>query len=122
MCSGLIQLTFIIQNIYLVKKLSIVSFETWSLTLREKHTLRVFENKVIRKIFVSKRDEIVGEWRKLHNSELHALYSSPKIIGNFKSGRLRWAGHVARMEQYRNAYRVLERKPEIKRPLGRTRR
>ena len=79
--------------------------ETWSLTFREEHRLRVFENKVLRKIFGSKRDEIAGEWRKLHNAELHALYSSPNIIRNLKSRRLRWAGYVARMKQSRNAYR-----------------
>ena len=67
----------------------------------------MFENKVLRKIFGSKKDEITGEWRKLHNSELHALYSSPNIIRSLKSRRLRWAGHVARMEQSINAYRVL---------------
>ena len=81
----------------------------------------MFENKVLRKIFGAKRDEITGEWRKLHNVELHALYSSPNIISNLKSRRLRWAGHVARMEQSRNAYRVLLGRPEGKRPLGRPR-
>ena len=96
--------------------------ETWSLSLREEHRLRAFENKVLRKIFGSKTDEITGEWRKLHNAELHALYSSPNIISNLKSRRLRWARHVARMEQSRNAYRVLVGKPEGKRPLGRPRR
>ena len=96
--------------------------ETWSFTLREKHRLRVFENKVLRKIFGAKKDEITGEWRKLHMAELHALYSSPNIIRSINSRRLRWAGHVARMEQSRNAYRVLEGKPEGKRPLGRPRR
>ena len=96
--------------------------ETWSLTLREVHRLRVFENKVLRKIFGANRDEIIGEWRKLHNAELHGLYSSPNIIRNLKSRRLSWAGHVARMEQFRNAYRVLVGKPESKRPLGRPRR
>ena len=93
--------------------------ETWSLTLREKHRLRVFENKVLRKIFGAKKDEITGEWRKLHNAELHAFYSSPNIVRNLKSRRLRWAEHVARMGQSRNAYRVLVGKPEGKRPLGR---
>ena len=82
----------------------------------------MFENKVLRKLFGAKRDEITGEWRKLHNSELHALYSLPNIIRNLKSRRLRWAGHVACMEQSRNAYRVLVGKPESKRPLGRPRR
>ena len=96
--------------------------ETWSLTLREEHRLRVFENKVLRKIFEAKKDEITGEWRKLHNAELHALYSLPNIIRSLKSRRLRWAGHVARMEQSRNAYRVLVGKPEGKRPLERPRR
>ncbi|KAJ4442256.1 hypothetical protein ANN_12122 [Periplaneta americana] len=96
--------------------------ETWTLTLREEHRLRVFENKVLRKIFGAKRDEATGEWRKLHNTELHALYSSPNIIRNLKSRRLRWAGHVARMGESRNAYRVLVGRPEGKRPLGRLRR
>ncbi|KAJ4443810.1 hypothetical protein ANN_05591 [Periplaneta americana] len=69
--------------------------ETWTLILREEQRVRVFENKVLRKIFGAKRDEVTGEWRKLHNTELHALYSSPDIIRNIKSRRLRWAGHVA---------------------------
>ncbi|KAJ4442625.1 hypothetical protein ANN_04214 [Periplaneta americana] len=96
--------------------------ETWTLTLREEHRLRVFENKVLRKIFGAKRDEVTGEWRKLHNTELHALYSSPVIIRNIKSRRLRWAGHVARMGESRNVYRVLVGRPEGKRRLGRPRR
>ncbi|KAJ4452170.1 hypothetical protein ANN_03688 [Periplaneta americana] len=96
--------------------------ETWTLTLREEHWFRMFENKVLRKIFGAKRDEVTGEWRKLHNTELHALYSSPDIIRNIKSRRLRWAGHVARMGESRNAYRVLVGRPEGKRPLGRPRR
>ncbi|KAJ4443290.1 hypothetical protein ANN_04958 [Periplaneta americana] len=96
--------------------------ETWTLTLREEHRLRVFENKVLRKIFGTKKNEVTGEWRKLHNAELHALYSSPDIISNIKSRRLRWAGHVARMGESRNAYRVLVGRPERKRPLGRPRR
>ena len=83
--------------------------------------MRVFENKVLRKIFGTKRDEITGEWKKLHNAELHILYSLPNIIRYLKSRQLRWAGHVARMEQSRNAYRVLVGKPEGKRPLGRLR-
>ena len=77
----------------------------------------VFENKVLMKIFGAKKDEITGEWRKLHNAKLHALYSSPNIIRSLKPRRLRWAGHVARMDQSRNAYRVLVGKPEGKRPL-----
>jgi hypothetical protein len=69
--------------------------ETWSLTLGRKP--RVFENRVLRRIFGPKRDEVTGEWRKLHNDELHDLYSSPSIIRIIKSRRMRWAGHVARM-------------------------
>ncbi|KAJ4447908.1 hypothetical protein ANN_09917 [Periplaneta americana] len=86
----------------------------------KEHRLRVFENKVLRKVFGAERDEVRGEWRKLHNAELHALYS-PDIIRNIKSRRLRWAGHVARMGESRNAYRVLVGRPEGKRPLGRPR-
>jgi hypothetical protein len=93
--------------------------ETWSLTLREEHRLRVFENRVLRRIFVPKRDEVTGEWRKLYNKELHDLYSSPSIIRITKSRRMRWAGHVARKGEKRNAYRLLVGKPEGKRPLGR---
>ncbi|KAJ4445703.1 hypothetical protein ANN_12388 [Periplaneta americana] len=121
--------------------------ETWAVTLKEKQRLRVFENKVLKKIFGAKRDEVTGEWRKLHNAELHALkifgakrdevtgewrklhnaelhalYSSPDMIRNIKSRRLRWAGHVARMDESRNAYRVLVGRLEGKRPLGRPRR
>jgi hypothetical protein len=80
---------------------------TWSLTLREEHRLRVFENRVLRRIFGQKRDEVTGEWRKLHNEELRDLYSSPSIIRIIKSRRMRWAGHVARMGDKRNAYRLL---------------
>ncbi|KAJ4427128.1 hypothetical protein ANN_24744 [Periplaneta americana] len=96
--------------------------ETWTLTLREEQRFRVFENKVLRKIFGAKRDEVTGEWKKLHNTELHALYTSPDIIRTIKSRRLRWAGHVARMGESRNAYSVLVGRPEGKRPLGRPRR
>ncbi|KAJ4436919.1 hypothetical protein ANN_17051 [Periplaneta americana] len=96
--------------------------ETWTLTLREEQRLRVFENKVLRKIFGAKRDEVTGEWRKLHNAELHALHPSPDIIRNIKSRRLRWTGHVALMGESRNAYRVLVGGPEGKRPLGSPRR
>ena len=66
----------------------------------------MLQNKVLMKIFGAKKDEITGEWRKLHNAELHLLYSSPNIIRSLKSRQLRWAGHVVRMEQPRNAYRV----------------
>jgi hypothetical protein len=93
--------------------------DTWSLTLREENRLRVFENRVLRRIFGPKRDEVTGEWRKLHNEELRNLYSSPDIIRQVKSRRMRWAGHVARMGEERKVYKVLEGKPEGKRPLGR---
>jgi hypothetical protein len=69
--------------------------ETWSLKLREEHRLGVFENRVLRRIFGRKRDEVTGEWRKLHNEELHDLYSSPSIIRIMKARKMRWAGHVA---------------------------
>jgi hypothetical protein len=95
--------------------------ETWSLTVREKHKLRVFENRVLRRIYGPKRDRVTGGWRKLHNEELHNLYSLPGIIRIIKSRRMRWAGHVARMGEKRNVYRLLVGKPEGKRPLGRLR-
>jgi hypothetical protein len=74
------------------------------LTLREEHRLRVIENRVLRRIFGPKRDHVMGDWRKLHNEELHNLYSSPNIIRMIKSRRMRWAGHEARMGEKRNAY------------------
>jgi hypothetical protein len=82
----------------------------------------VFENRVLRRIFGPKRDEVTGEWRKWYNEELHNLYSSPDIIMQIKSRRMRWAGHVARMGEERYVYKVLAGKPEGKRPLGRPRR
>jgi hypothetical protein len=85
------------------------------------HRLRVFENRMLRKIFGLKRDEVTGEWRKLHNEELSDLYSSPSIIRIIKSRKMRWAGHVARRGEKRNAYRLLVGKPEGT-PLGRPRR
>ena len=75
--------------------------ETWSLTLREERRLRVFENRVLRRVFEPKRDEVTGEWRKLHNEELNDLYSLPNIVRVVKSRRMRWAGHVARMGEDR---------------------
>jgi hypothetical protein len=95
--------------------------ETWSLTLREEHRLRGFENRVLRRIFGPKREED-GSWRKLHHDEVHSLYSSPNIVRVIKSRRMRWAGHVTRMVERRGVYRVLVRRPEGKRPLGRPRR
>jgi hypothetical protein len=94
--------------------------ETWSLTSRVEHRLRVFENRVLRRIFGPKRDEVTGGWKKLHNEELRDLYSSPSIIRMIKSRRMRLAGHVARMGM-KNAYRLLMGKSEGKRPLGRPR-
>ena len=96
--------------------------ETWSLTLREEHRLRVFENRVLRRIFGPKRDGVTGEWRKLHNEELNSLYCSPNIVRVIKSRRMRWAGYVARMEEGRGVNKVLVGKPDGKRPLGRPRR
>jgi hypothetical protein len=95
--------------------------ETWSLTLREEQRLRVFENSVLRRICGAKREED-GSWRKLHNDELHSLYSSANIVRVMKSRRMRWAGHVARMGEGRGVYRVLVGRPEGKRPLARPRR
>jgi hypothetical protein len=95
--------------------------ETWPLTLKEEQRLWVFENRVLRRIFGPKREED-GSWRKLHNDELHSLYSSPNIFKGIKSRRMRWAGHAARMGEGRGVYRVLVGKPEGKRPLGRPRR
>jgi hypothetical protein len=86
--------------------------------LREEHRLRVFENRVLRRIFGPKREED-GSWRKLHNDELHNLYSSPNFVKVIKSRTVRWAGHVARMGEGRGVYRVLVGRPEGKRPLGR---
>jgi len=96
--------------------------ETWSLTLREERRLRVSENRVLKKVFGPKRDEVTGEWRKLHNEELNDLYSLPNIVRVVKSRQMRWAGHVARMGEDRVVQRVLLGKPEGKRPLGRPRR
>jgi hypothetical protein len=88
--------------------------------LREERGLRVFENGALRKVFGSKR-EVSGSWRKLHNDELHNLYSSLNIVRVIKARRLRWVGHVAHMEEGRIVYRVLVWKPKGKRPLGRCR-
>jgi hypothetical protein len=96
--------------------------ETWSLTVREEHKLRVFENRVLRRIFGPKWDVVTGGWRKLYNEELHNLYSSPSIIRIIKSRRIRWTGHLAQMGEKRNVYRLLVGKPEGKRPPGRPRR
>jgi hypothetical protein len=84
--------------------------------------LRVFENRALSRMFGPKRYEVTGEWRKLHSQELHNLYSSPNVIRQMMSRRMRWAGHVARMGEERKLYNVLVGKPEGKRPLGRQRR
>jgi len=89
--------------------------------LREETKLRVFENMVLRRIFGPRGDEVTVEWRRLHNEELNDLYTSPNIVRVIKSRRMRWDGHVARMGEERGVYRVLKRKPEGRRPLGRTR-
>jgi hypothetical protein len=87
----------------------------------EERRLKVFENRVLRRIFGPKRDQVTGEWRKLHNEELNDLYSLTNIVRVVKS-RMRWAGHMARMGEERGVHRVLLGKPEGKRPLGRPRR
>jgi hypothetical protein len=92
-----------------------------SLTIREEHRLRVFENRVLRIIYGPKRDEVTGGWRILHNEELHGLYSSPSIVSVIKARRMRWARHGARMGEVRGAYNILVGKPEGRRPLGRRR-
>jgi hypothetical protein len=89
--------------------------------LREERKLRVFENMVLRRIFEPRRDEVTGEWRRLHKEELNDLYSSPNIVRVIKSRRMRLAAHVARMGEERGVCRVLVRKPEGKRTLGRPR-
>jgi hypothetical protein len=93
----------------------------WSFTSGKEHRLRAFENRVLRRIFGPKREEH-GSWGKLHNDELHSLYSSSNIVRVIKSKRMRWAGHVARMGEGRGVYKVLVGMPEGKRPLGRPRR
>jgi hypothetical protein len=111
-------------KVYRIVILPVVLYEceTWSLTLREERRLKVFENRVLMGVFGPKRDEVTGEWRKLHKEELNDLYSLPNIVRVVKSRRMRWAGHVARMGQDRDVHRVLVRKPEGKRPLERPRR
>jgi hypothetical protein len=111
-------------TIYKIIILPVVLYEceTWSLTLRGEHKRRVFENWVLRRIFGQERNEVTKGWRKLHNEELHHLYSSPSLSRIIKSRRMRWAGHAAQMEEKRNAYRLLIGKPEGRRPLGRPRR
>jgi hypothetical protein len=92
--------------------------ETWSLTLREERRLRVFENKVLRRIFGPRWDEVTGEWRRLHNEEINDLYFSPNIMWVIKSRRMRCTGYVARMGEERGVYRVLVGKPKGKNHWG----
>ena len=110
-------------NIYRTIILHVVLYgcETWSSTQREERKLRVFENMVLRRIFGPRRDKVMGEWRRLHNEELNDLYCSPSIVRVIKSRRMRWAGHVARMGEEREVYRVVVGKPEGRRRLGRPR-
>jgi hypothetical protein len=110
-------------NIYRTIILLVVLYgrETWSLTLREEHRFRVSENRVLKRVFGPKREEVAGGWRRLHNEELHNLYSSPNIIRVLKSSGMRWAGHVTRMREMRNSYRILVGK-ECRGPLGRPKR
>jgi len=96
--------------------------KTWSLALRGERKLRVFENMVLRRIFGPRREEVRGEWRRLHNGELNDFYNSTNNVRVIKSRRMRWAGHVARMGEERGVYRVLVGKLEGRRPLGRPRR
>jgi hypothetical protein len=111
-------------RIYKIITLPVILYgcETWSLTVREEHKLRLFENRVLRRIFGLKRDGVTGGWRKLHNKELHNLYPSPSIIRIIKLRRMKWVGHVAQMGEKRNVYRLWVGKPGGKRPLGRPRR
>jgi len=95
--------------------------ETWSITLREELRLRVFENRVLGIIFGPKRDEVKGEWTKLHNEKLNDLYCSPNIFRVIISRKMRWVERVERMGERRGVYKVLVGKPEGKRPLGRPR-
>jgi hypothetical protein len=107
-------------TVYRIVVLPVVLYgcETWSLTLREEQRLKVFENRLLRRIFGPKRDEATGQWRRLHREELNDLYSSPNSIRVIKSRRMRLAGHVAGMGEKRGAYRILVGRPEGRRPLG----
>jgi hypothetical protein len=87
--------------------------------LNEEHQLRVLENRVLRGIFGPKRKEVIRVWRKIHNDECHNLYTSPNVVRVIKTGRMRWVGNVARKGETRNAYKVLVRNSEEKRPFGR---
>ena len=109
-------------KIYRTIILSVVLYgcETWSLTFQEERKLRVFENMMLRRIFGPRRDEVTGEWRRLHNEELNDLKPSPNIVRVIKWRRMRWAGHVARMGEEREVYRVLGGGTEEKETTGET--
>jgi len=109
-------------KIYIILSVALYGCETWSLTLREERRLRVFENRVLWRVFGSKREKVTGEWRKLHKEELRDIYPFPNIVLVVKSRRMRWMRHVARMGEGRGVHWVLVRKPEGKRPLVRPRR
>jgi hypothetical protein len=115
------------KNIKIKKRRTIIlpvilyGYETWPFTLREEHRLRLFENRVLRRLFGPKRDEVTGEWRRLHNEELNDLYS-PNTIRVIKSRTMSWVEHVACMGERRGAYRILVGRPDGSRPLERPRR
>jgi hypothetical protein len=111
-----------LHKLFIILPVVLYGCETLSLTLREEHRLRVFENRVLRRTFGPNRDEVTGGWRKLHNEELHGLYSSPSIVRVIKARRMRWVRHVARMGEVRGAYKILVGRPEGRSPLGRPRR
>jgi hypothetical protein len=108
-------------NRTIILSLVLYGCETWSLILREERRLRVFENRVLRKIFRRKTDEVTGEWRRLHSEKLNDVYTSTSISRGIRSRRMRWEGRLALMRERRAAYMVFVRKPERKRPLGRPR-
>jgi hypothetical protein len=114
----------ILCKIYKTIILAVVLYgcEIYSLTLKEEHSLRVFENRALRRMSGPKREEVAGRWRRLHNEELYNLYASPNIIMVIKSRRMRWAENIAHVVQMRNAYKILVGKPEGKRPLRKPRR
>jgi hypothetical protein len=111
-------------KIYRIIILPVVLYgcKTWLVKLREERRLRVNKNSLLWRVFGPKREEVTGEWRKIHNKELNDLYSLPNIVRVVKSRRMRWARHVARMGEERVVHRILVWKPEGKRPLGRPRR
>jgi hypothetical protein len=113
---------YIIINRTIILPVVLYGCETLSLMLRKEHRLRVFENRVLWRIFGPKRDEVTGGWRKLLNEELHGLYSSSSIVRAIKTRRVRLVGHVACMWEVRGGYNILVGRPEGRRPLGRPRR